>query len=135
MKGFYSRRYAVDLTLPCPQTQRTLVGQWIRGTIGKGDFNTGTPTLPIRTFRVIHGNGFAGSKLGELIQHQYDYNVSDPNADHCGQANKDDFAAGVAAWKALSPTEKKVWNDTAVRLNLHMSGINLYIRKWRLGLL
>lgn len=135
MKGFYSRRYAVVRTLPCPQTQRTAVGQWIHRTIGKGLLNTGTPTLPIRTFRVRTGNGYYGTKLNEPIQDQYDYFVPWPNAEMCPQADKDDFAAAVAAWKALSSPDKKYWNDEAVRLNLHMSGFNLYIRKWRLGLL
>jgi len=112
-----------------------MVGMWIHRTIGKGEFNTGTPVLPIRTFRVIHGNGKYGSRLGELIQHQYDYNVSDPNADHVGQVNKDDFAAAVASWKELSDPDKLYWNNEAARRNLSMSGFNLYIKKWRLGLL
>jgi len=135
MKSYFARRYAVEKLLPVPQTQRTMVGMFIRRTIGKGEFNTGTPILPIRTFRVIHGNGKYGSRLGELIQHQYAYNVSDPNADHVGQVNKDDFAAAVAGWQALTPEDKMRWNYRAQQANLHMSGYNLYIRKWRLKLL
>lgn len=155
MKSYLNRRYAVEILEPTPQTQKTMVGLFIRRTIGKGLLNRGAilltqeddnlttengntliteqAELPIRTFRVIHGNGFAGSILGELIQHQYDYNVSDPNADHVGQVNKDDFAAAVAAWQALSAPDKKYYNDRAVRLNLHMSGYNLYIKMYRLN--
>jgi len=135
MKGYHSRRYAVVRTLPCPQTQRTAVGMWIRRTIGKGLRNTGTPTLPIRTFRVRPGNGYYGSKLGELIQDQYAYFIPSSINNPEGQDARDDFAAAVASWKSLPLPDKKYWNDKAVRLNLHMSGMNLYIRKWRLDLL
>jgi hypothetical protein len=112
-----------------------MLGLFIRRTIGKGLLNTGTPTLPIRTFRVRRGNGHYGSVQGELIQDQYAYTVSDPNADHVGQVNKDDFAAAVASWKALPDLDRKYWDDEAIRQHLHMAGFNLYIRKWRLDLL
>ena len=111
MKGYLSRRYA---GIP--------VGLYIRRDIGK--------TL---TYRVSRGNGFYGTKKGETIQLCYAYNVSDPNADHCGVANKNDFAAAVAAWQALSAETKKWWENEVKRLRLVMSGYNLYIRKYRLG--
>ena len=135
MKGFDTRRYAVVRTLPCPQTQRTAVGIFIRRTIGKGLRNTGTPTLPIRTFRVRPGNGYYGTKLNELIQDQYDYFVPSSINNPEGQDARDDFAAAVAAWKALPDTDKINLDSETSRRNLHMSGYNLYIRKWRLGLL
>ena len=133
MKAYLNRRYAVDITTPQPQTQKTMVGIFVRRTIGKGALNTGTPTLPIRTFRVRRGNGYYGTKLGELIQDQYDYNVSDPNADNCPLQDKIDFAAAILAWQLLNDTTKKAWNYKAQRAELHMSGYNLFIRKYRLG--
>lgn len=101
---------------------RIPVGLWIRRSIGK--------TL---TYRVRRGNGFYGSKLGEAIQDRFAYNVSDPNANHVGVANKNDFAAAVAAWQALTPEVKAWWNKEVQRLRLWMSGYNLYIRRYRLG--
>jgi hypothetical protein len=95
--------------------------------------NTGTPTLPARTFRVRRGNGYYGTKEGELIQDQYDYNVSDPNADNCPLEDKDKFAAAVASWQSLNETTKKAWNYSAQRAELHMSGYNLYLRKYLLS--
>lgn len=130
MKAHLSRLYSVPILLPCPQTQRTYVGQWIRRTIGKGALNTGPDALPVRTFRVRHGNGFYGSILNEPIQDQYDYFVPWPNAENCPDSTREKFAAAVTAWQALSDTEKKWWNDEVWRLHLNMPGYNLYIRKY-----
>jgi len=110
-----------------------MIGIFIRRTIGKGALNTGTPTLPIRTFRVRRGNGYFGTKEGEPIQDQYDYNVSDPNADNCPEIDKLNFAAAVIAWQRLSPLNKQAWNTAAQDKELHMSGYNYFIRKYRLG--
>lgn len=135
MKAFWNRRYSVVRTLPVPQTQRTMVGLLIRRTIGKGLLNTGTPVLPIRTFRVRKGNGYYGTILGETIQDQFDYVIPSSINNPEGQPARDDFAAAVVAWKALSPEDKKELDTEAVRHNLHMSGFNLYIRKYMLGLI
>ena len=111
MKGYTSRRYA---GIP--------LGFKIQRSIGK-----------VWTYRIRRGNGFFDTKLGEIIQDRYAYNVSDPNADHVGVANKNDFAAAVAAWQAKSIEVKAWWDKEAIRLHLCMSGYNLYIRKYRLG--
>lgn len=146
MKGYLSRRYAAVIV--APRIQRS-IGNGLLNTGGflatqqnvelvteAGEYlQTEQLVLTARTFRIRHGNGYYGTKLGELIQDQYPYYVIDPNADNVGQPNKDDFASAVAAWKSLSSPDKKYWDDEAVRLHLHMSGFNLYIRKWRLGLL
>jgi len=84
------------------------------------------------TWRVNRGNGFYGTKLGELIQLKYRYNISDPHADHIPVEHKNDFAAAVAAWQALAAATKKWWDGEAQRLRLQMSGYNLYIRRYRL---
>ena len=135
MKAYAARRYNVDKLLPTPQTQKIMVGLWIQRTIGKGLKNVGPDALPIRTFRVRHGNGYAGSIAGELIQDQFDYNVSDPNADNIPVENKLDFAAAVLSWQLLSQDAKNVWNYRAKQLELKMSGYNYYISAYRLGLL
>ncbi len=112
MKGYTSRRYAgIPLGI---MIQRSLAKTW--------------------TFRIRKGNGVAGTRPGEIIQDKYPYTVSDPNADHVGIANKNDFAAAVAAWQALTGSVKAWWNSEAKRLRLTMSGYNLYIRRYRLGL-
>lgn len=135
MKAYKNRNYEIQIVKPQPQTQKINVGMWIRRTIGKGLLNTGTPVLPVRTFRVRRGNGYYGTTEGELIQDQYNYNVSDPNADNCPDIDKLDFAAAVLSWQGLDPSEKKLWNTAAQAKELHMSGYNLYIREYRLGLL
>jgi hypothetical protein len=133
MKGYDSRKYAIEIVKPVPQTQKIFIGLLIRRTIGKGKLNVGPDALPVRTFRVRRGNGYYGSKKGETIQDQFDYCVPDPNADHVGITNKNDFAAAVAAWQALSDIVKKTWNYKAQNAHLHMSGYNYFIRKYRLG--
>jgi len=135
MKTYKNRNYEIELTLPCPQTQKINVGMWIRRTIGKGKLNVGINALPIRTFRVRHGNGYGGTKAGEIIQDQYNYTVSDPNADHVGNENKTDFAAAILAWQNLSIENKKKWNTRATNARLTMSGYNLFIREYRLNLI
>jgi len=112
-----------------------MVGTFIRRTIGKGELNVGPDALPIRTFRVRHGNGKFGTVLGEIIQDQYAYFVPWPNGEMFPDSTRTDFAAAVASWKALSDPDKAYWNAEAVRRNLFMSGFNLYIKTWRLGLL
>lgn len=100
------------------------VGLQIRRDIGK-----------VKTFRVRTGNGHYGSKLGVKYQDQYDYNVSDPNADHCGNVNKDKFAAGSALWNALSADEKLMWKNVAAARHLNMTGYNLYMKGYLLSTL
>ena len=135
MLAYNNRRYSVEIVKPQPQTQKTNVGIWIRGTIGKGLLNTGSPTLPIRTFRVRRGNGYYGTKIGELIQDQYDYNVSDPDANNIPTEYKLGFAAAVLAWQQLTDTIKKYWNAKRMRAELHMSGYNLFISHYLRGLI
>ena len=86
------------------------------------------------TFRIRKANGVAGTRVGELIQDKYPYNVSDPNADHVGVGNKTNFAQAVWNWQnLLTPEEKAKYNKRAARKR-KMSGFNLYIREYRLGL-
>lgn len=85
------------------------------------------------TYRVDRGNGFYGTVLGERIQKRYLYNVPDPHADNVGVANKNSFAAAVAAWQSLSDEDKLWWDKEAQRLRLNMAGYHLYIRKYRLN--
>ena len=47
------------------------------------------------------------------------------------QANRAKYAAAVAAWKALTPEEKMVYNERAK--GLVMSGYNLFIREFMLS--
>lgn len=112
MKGYTSRRYA---GIP--------LGIMIRGSIA----NTWT-------FRVRKANGQAGTRLGELIQDKYAYNVPDPNADNVGPGNKADFALAIWCWQELvTPTEKAEYNRRAA-IKRVMSGYNLFIREFRLEL-
>ena len=111
MKGYKTRRFA---GIP--------VGFHIRRDIGK-----------VWTYRVNRGNGFYGTKLGEMIQLRYPYNVSDPICDHTGIANKNDFADAVTIWHTFPDVTKKWWDDEVKRLHLCMSGFNLYISRYRLG--
>ena len=133
MKSYSNRHYDTEIVKPTPQTQKTMVGAFIRRTIGKGLRNTGDDALPIRTFRVRTGNGYYGTKLGELIQDQYDYFIPSSINNEEGQASRDKFAAAVALWHLLTDSEKKFYNDEVIRLKLHMAGFNLYIRKYILG--
>lgn len=130
MKAYRNRNYEINITEPQVQVQKINVGIWIRRTIGKGLLNTGPNALPIRTFRVRHGNGYAGTKLGELIQDQYDYFANDPNADHFDEEYKRNFAAAVAAWQALTLEDKMTWNRKCARMELHMTGYNLFLRNY-----
>jgi hypothetical protein len=154
MKAYLHRRYTTAITHPTITHQLTMVGCLIRRTIGKGILNaakilsteaeetitteTGAQIicqsggLPVRTFRVRRGNGYYATKIGELIQDQYDYNVADPNADHVGDDYKLAFAAAVAAWQALTETEKQSWNYEAHRKRLNMSGYNYFLRDYLL---
>lgn len=110
MKGYSSRKYAgIPLGI---MIQRSIAKTW--------------------TYRIRKGNGIAGTRVGEIIQDKYAYTVSDPNADHVGIVNKNDFADAVGAWQALSLAAKAWWDSEAKRLRLHMAGYNLYIRKYRL---
>lgn len=107
MKGYTSRRFN---GIP--------IGLFIRGSI-----------CHTWTYRVIHGNGFAGSKLGEIIQHRYLYNVSDPHGDHVPLERKTKFATAVSSWQALSDEAKALWELEVKRLRLWMSGFNLFISR------
>lgn len=112
MKGYSSRKYA---GVP--------LGLMIRRSIGK-----------TWTFRIRKGNGQAGTRVGELIQDKYAYTVPDPNADNVGIENKTNFAQAVWNWQnLLTPTEKAEYNRRAA-IKRKMSGYNLYIREFRLGL-
>lgn len=130
MKSFNNRHYDIDILLPTPQKQKIMVGGFIRRTIGKGYRNTGPDALPIRTFRVRHGNGYYGTKLGEVIQDQYDYFIPSSINNPEGQASRDKFAAAVLLWHLLTDEQKKFYDDEIYRLQLHMSGYNLYIRRY-----
>ena len=112
MKGYSSRKYAgIPLGL---MIRRSIAKTW--------------------TFRIRKGNGMYGTRVGELIQDKYPYTVSDPNADHVGVANKNNFALAISNWQSvLSPTLKAKYNRRAA-LKRVMSGYNLYIREFRLGL-
>lgn len=133
MKAFNNRHYDIEIILPTPQTQKIMVGTFIRRTIGKGLLNVGPDALPIRTFRVRKGNGYAGTILGELIQDQYDYFVPDSINNPEGETARIKFTAAVAAWQALTDNERSGWNYLASKKGLHMAGYNLYIRKYMLN--
>jgi hypothetical protein len=112
MKGYTSRRFA---GIP--------LGMTIRRSIGK-----------TWTFRLRKGNGQAGTRIGELVQDKYPYTVPDPNADHVGVGNKTNFAQAISNWQnVLTPAEKAEYNRRAA-IKKKMSGYNLYIREYRLGL-
>lgn len=80
-------------------------------------------------YRVRHGNGFYGSKLGELIQDKYPYFIPRSINNPEGQASRNAFAAAVAGWQALTSEVKAWWNAEAKRLGLYMSGYNLFISR------
>jgi hypothetical protein len=157
MKAHLARLYRTEIYKPTQQTQRTMVGIFIRRTIGKGLRNipsdlltqadekiltennnyliTQRGGLPVRTFRVIRGNGYAGSELGEIIQHQFDRVIPSSINNFEGQGARDALTAAVAAWQALTPTEKKEWTTQAQEKHLHMSGYNLYVKTYILNLI
>jgi len=47
------------------------------------------------------------------------------------QANRMKFASAVAAWQALTPEQKELYNKKAA--NLNMSGYNLFISEFMYG--
>lgn len=81
-------------------------------------------------FRVMRGNGSAGTKLGHIYQHKYGYVVPSSINNAEGQPARDLLTTAVDNWKTvLSAVEKKEYNDRANK-GLHMSGYNLYIREY-----
>lgn len=107
MKAFTSRLF-----------NGTPVGTWIRRDI-----------CTTWIYRVRHGNGYYGSKLGERIQDKYPYFVPRSICNPEGQASRDTFAAAVLGWQALSDEDKAWWNKEVQRLRLWMTGFNLYISR------
>lgn len=89
----------------------------------------------VTIYRVRRGNGYVGAKKGVTYQDAYPYFVNDPNADHVGIENKNDFAAAITSWHSLTDEQRATWTADAERRKLNMSGFNLYIRHWRLGLI
>lgn len=96
------------------------VGIGIRRTIGK-----------TTTFRLRRGNGFYGSVEGRLYQDKYAYTNHDPTASTCPVAAKNCFAAGVAAWQALSTEAKALWKKKA-STKKGLFGYHLFLRNYML---
>jgi len=85
------------------------------------------------TYRLQRGNGHFGTVKGKLYQHKFPYTVSDPNCDHTGLANKQDFAQAVLNWQTtLTDSQKKEYNRRASKKK-GLSGYCLYISDYRLG--
>ncbi len=98
------------------------VGQWVRRTMNK----KGAGESGAATFRVRPANGFYGSIAGVVYQDKYPYSAAMAAIDTGTPANKTRFAAGVAAWQALSDLEKAEWNRKAT-FGYNMSGYNLFL--------
>ena len=101
------------------------LGLTVRGTVGRDHGDTSNAV----TFRSRHGNGHYGSKLGHIYQDKFKYCVPDPNADNCGNAPKTCFANAVAAWQALTDTQKKVL-ITKANKHYKIPAYNLFISKY-----
>jgi len=80
-----------------------LVGRGVRGSIAKQT-----------TYQVLPGKCKHGAGDGEPYQIQYAYKVPYNPRTETQQAWRAIFAAGTAAWAALSPAEKQEWNDKAL---------------------
>lgn len=97
----------------------------IRRTIGKSAGDTSRAV----TFRVRRGNGYYGSVAGKIYQDKYPYPNVTGLENNIPNACKVTFAAAVAAWQGLSPTEKTTWRTRGTRIRPILPGYNLFIRK------
>ena len=94
-----------------------IIGLSIRGTINKE-----------RIFRYRKGNGYIEGDEKDHYQDQYPYYVPVSINNPEGQHARDVFTAAVAAWHVLSDSTKTWWRSEVRRLELHMTGFNLYIK-------
>ena len=81
-------------------------------------------------FRVRRGNGYFGSKLGDVYQDKYKYFAPWPNGNPAAATARTALATAVSNWKNVLTAEQKAdYNKRATR-GLKMSGYNLYIREY-----
>jgi hypothetical protein len=96
------------------------LGNWVRKQVDKGVI-----------FRVMRGNGYAGSIPGEMYQHRYKYFVPSTITHVNGDASRSCFADAVSSWQNLTDSEKEAYQEEAVQHH-RMSGYNLFIREYML---
>jgi len=81
-------------------------------------------------FRVQRGNGHAGTLLGHLYQHKYDYFVPDSINNAESASVRTLFATAVSNWQNVLTTEQKQAYNKRASKGMRMSGYNLYIREY-----
>jgi len=81
------------------------------------------------TYRLRHGNGFYGSRLGVLYQDKFSRVVPSSITHPNGDASRTCFAAAVLAWQNLSPAQKAVFNNLAQHIQ-HLAGYHLFIKRY-----
>ena len=87
------------------------------------------------TYRVRRGNGFFGSILGRLYYDKYNYFVPASITNTEGQPARDLLITAVSNWKSNLTEEQKSEYNYRATLGLHMSGYNLYVKEYILGLI
>lgn len=108
---------------PRQSYSNVFIGYGIRGTIG-GDM----------TYRVRRGNGYYGSELGHIYQDMFTTVIPSSITNVESESYRVLLTEAVAYWKnTLSAEQKKEYNRRASH-GLQMSGYNLFIRDYILGI-
>ena len=84
-------------------------------------------------FRVMRGNGHAGTIAGHLYQHKYTYVVPGSINNAESAASRSALATAVSNWQNVLTQSQKTEYNTRAAKGLHMSGYNLYIREYMLA--
>ncbi len=83
-----------------------------------------------KIYRVRRGNGYWGSKVGEIYKDQYTYFIPASINNIQGAPARAALATAVLNWQTvLTEAQKIEYNKRATR-GLRMSGYNLYIREY-----
>jgi hypothetical protein len=87
------------------------------------------------TYRVRRGNGFFGSNVGERYQDKYSYFVPTSITNTQSETYRVLYREAVSNWKSNLTEEEKREYNVRVQKGMHMSGYNLYIKEYILGLI
>lgn len=86
-----------------------------------------------KTYRVRHGNGEAGSVLGQKYQDEMIYYTPTNPQTATQQLWRTVLRAGVWKWSEMTPEEKAPWIEEAKKYR-NWSGYNTFISAWLKGL-
>lgn len=104
-------------------------GMEVRRTLRKAKGDTSQAV----TYRIRRGNGFYGSVAGKQYQDKYKYPPVTGLENNIPAVWKEKFAAAVAGWQALSPSEKVILQTQGTYIHPVLPGYNLFIRNYMKG--